>query len=109
MDITVIVYEVCFHLSSSLTYLQFDASLATLRYSSKKKAFTKASKKWTDDLGKKSIEDNFNKMIRYCKVVRILVHSQVSIESIKSFQVHPRHHLVVLYAACRFAGSLCEA
>lgn len=46
-------------------------------YSSKKKAFTKASKKWTDDLGKKSIEDNFNKMIRYCKVVRILVHSQI--------------------------------
>jgi large subunit ribosomal protein L3e len=48
------------------------------RFASKKKAFTKASKKWTDDLGKKSIEDNFNKMIRYCKVVRLIVHSQVS-------------------------------
>jgi hypothetical protein len=28
-------------------------------------------------LGKKTIEDNFKKMIRYCKVIRILVHSQV--------------------------------
>jgi hypothetical protein len=54
------------------------------RYSSKRKAFTKASKKWTDDLGKKSIEDNFNKMIRYCKVVRVLVHSQVSRETSES-------------------------
>lgn len=44
---------------------------------SKKKAFTKASKKWTDDLGKKSIEDNFKKMIRYCKFIRVIAHSQI--------------------------------
>lgn len=63
------------------------------RYSSKKKAFTKASKKWTDDLGKKTIEDNFNKMIRYCKVVRILVHSQVRIK-FKIVCLPMRHHLI---------------
>lgn len=49
------------------------------RHASKKKAFTKASKKWTDDLGKKSIEDNFKKMIRYCKFIRVIAHSQVSL------------------------------
>ena len=49
------------------------------RYKSKKKAFTKASKKWTDDLGKKSIENDFRKMLRYCKVIRVIAHSQVSI------------------------------
>jgi large subunit ribosomal protein L3e len=46
-------------------------------YASKKKAFTKAAKKWTDDLGKKSIEENFKKMIRYCKYIRVIAHSQI--------------------------------
>lgn len=48
-----------------------------IRYKSQKKAFTKASKKWTDDLGKKSIENDFRKMLRYCKVIRVIAHSQV--------------------------------
>lgn len=51
----------------------------SIRYKSKKKAFTKASKKWTDDLGKKSIENDFRKMLRYCKVIRVIAHSQVII------------------------------
>lgn len=49
-----------------------------VRYKSKKKAFTKANKKWTDDLGKKSIENTFKKMIRYCKTIRVIAHSQVN-------------------------------
>lgn len=48
------------------------------RYASKKKAFTKAAKKWSDELGKKSIEDNFKKMIRYCKYIRVIAHTQVN-------------------------------
>lgn len=55
------------------------------RYASKKKAFTKAVKKWTDDLGKKSIEDNFKKMIRYCKYIRVIAHSQVKKFVIKNY------------------------
>jgi len=65
-------------LFSSHLLISFPSDHHQNRFASKKKAFTKASKKWTDDLGKKSIEENFNKMIRYCKVVRLIVHSQVS-------------------------------
>merc|ERR1712168_1274480 len=38
-------------------------------YKSKRKAFTKASKKWTDEDGKKSIERDLEKIKKYCKVV----------------------------------------
>lgn len=65
------------HLDEVISYLRLFCSSPNSRYASKKKAFSKASKKWTDDLGKKSIEDNFKKMIRYCKYVRIICHSQV--------------------------------
>merc|ERR1711872_559528 len=43
---------------------------------SKKKAFTKASMKWTDDQGKKEIEKDFQKMKNYCKNIRVIVHTQ---------------------------------
>lgn len=49
-----------------------------LRYKSKKKAFTKASKKWQDDLGRKSIEADLKKIKKYCSVVRIIAHTQVT-------------------------------
>lgn len=48
------------------------------RYKSKKKAFTKYSKKWQDEEGKKQLEKDFASMKRYCKVVRIIAHTQVS-------------------------------
>lgn len=51
------------------------------RYKSKKKAFTKASKKWADPFGKKSIDNDFKKMIKYCKYIRVIVHSQVNFKS----------------------------
>ena len=48
------------------------------RYRSKKKAFTKASQRWKDDGGKASIEEDFNKMKKYCKIIRVICHTQVS-------------------------------
>ena len=49
------------------------------RYRSKKKAFTKASQKWNDEAGKKEIERDFNKIKKYCKVIRAICHTQVSL------------------------------
>jgi large subunit ribosomal protein L3e len=45
-------------------------------YQCKKKAFTKYAKKWTTDDGKKSIEKEFDRIKKYCQVVRLLVHTQ---------------------------------
>lgn len=53
--------------------------LHALRYKSKKKAFTKYCKKWQDDDGKKQLEKDFAAMKKYCQVVRIIAHTQVSI------------------------------
>jgi hypothetical protein len=54
------------------------------RYKSKKKAFTKTSKKWQDDLGRKSIEKNFRKLVKYCKVIRVIAHTQVILRMVYS-------------------------
>lgn len=48
-------------------------------YKSKKKAFTKASKKWQDDLGKKVIEKDLKAMKRYCKTIRVICHTQMKL------------------------------
>lgn len=48
------------------------------RYKSKKKAFTKYCKKWQDDEGKKQLEKDFALMKKYCQVIRIITHTQVS-------------------------------
>merc|ERR1712198_67811 len=48
-------------------------------YKSKKKAFTKASKKWQDDLGKKVIEKDLKAMKRYCKTIRVIAHTQMKL------------------------------
>ncbi|ESO84962.1 hypothetical protein LOTGIDRAFT_196203 [Lottia gigantea] len=46
---------------------------------SKKKAFTKNAKKWKDEAGKKLIESDFNKMKKYCKVIRVIAHTQTKL------------------------------
>jgi len=46
-------------------------------HKSKKRAFTNASKKWTDDVGKKEIEADLAKIKKYCSSVRIIAHTQV--------------------------------
>jgi len=43
---------------------------------SKKKAFTKASLKWKDEVGKKEIEKDLAQIKKYCKVVRLVAHTQ---------------------------------
>ncbi|KAK2706207.1 large ribosomal subunit protein uL3-like [Artemia franciscana] len=48
-------------------------------YRSKKKAFSKTSKKWQDDLGKKMIEKDLKAIERYCKVVRVIAHTQMKL------------------------------
>lgn len=47
------------------------------RHKSKKKAFTKYCKKWQDEDGKKQLEKDFAAMKKYCKVIRVIVHTQV--------------------------------
>lgn len=70
-------------IETALIYVFDECNLLRFRYKSKKKAFTKASKKWEVDLGKKSIENDFRKMLRYCKVIRVIAHSQVIIKKKK--------------------------
>lgn len=48
-----------------------------LRHKSKKKAFTKACKRWRDANGKKQLQRDFAAMKKYCKVIRVIVHTQV--------------------------------
>ena len=47
------------------------------RYKCKKKAFTKYSKKWQDETGKKQLDKDFNALKKYCSVIRVIIHSQV--------------------------------
>jgi len=48
-------------------------------YKAKRKAFTKYTKKWADDAGKKAIENDFKQMAKYCKVIRVLAHTQMKL------------------------------
>lgn len=52
-------------------------NLFCCRHKSKKKAFTKYCKKWQDADGKKQLEKDFAAMKKYCKVIRVIVHTQV--------------------------------
>jgi large subunit ribosomal protein L3e len=49
-------------------------------YSSKKKAFCKYAKKWGDEDGKKSIEEDLNKIKKYCSSIRVIAHTQVCLK-----------------------------
>ncbi|KAF6040131.1 RpL3 [Bugula neritina] len=57
-------------------------------YHSKKKAFTKYAKKWQDDDGRKVIERDFNKLIKYCKVIRVLCHTQMKLMNQRQKKAH---------------------
>lgn len=57
-------------------------------YKSKRKAFSKASKKWSDEDGKKSLERDLEKMKRYCQVIRVLVHTQQKLIGLKQKRAH---------------------
>ncbi|KRX52570.1 60S ribosomal protein L3 [Trichinella sp. T9] len=49
------------------------------RYKCERKAFTKASKKWQDEAGVKEIQTDFARMIKYCKVIRVIAHTQMKL------------------------------
>jgi len=57
-------------------------------YKSKKKAFTKASKKWQEDDGKKLIESDLRKIKKYCSVVRIIAHTQMKLLKKRQKKAH---------------------
>ncbi|KAK2833519.1 hypothetical protein Q5P01_017408 [Channa striata] len=57
-------------------------------YKSKKKAFTKYSKKWQDETGKKQLDKDFAVMKKYCSVIRVIVHSQMRLLPIKQKKAH---------------------
>jgi len=48
-------------------------------HNSKKKAFTNASKKWQDPVGKKLIDKDIKFMKKYCTVIRIVCHTQIKV------------------------------
>uniref|UniRef100_A0AC34R6E9 60S ribosomal protein L3 n=1 Tax=Panagrolaimus sp. JU765 TaxID=591449 RepID=A0AC34R6E9_9BILA len=57
-------------------------------YASKKKAFTKASKKWQDEDGKKDIEADLAKLKKYCTVIRVIAHTQMKLMRHKDKKAH---------------------
>merc|ERR1712150_154479 len=57
-------------------------------YRAKKKAFSKNSKKWQDETGKKEIERDFNKMKKYCKVIRVIAHTQMKLLKKRQKKAH---------------------
>lgn len=58
-------------------------------YRSKKKSFARASGRWKDDAGKASLDSDFEKMKKYCKVIRAICHTQLSlIKSLKQKKSH---------------------
>ncbi|GAB1607267.1 60S ribosomal protein L3-like [Argonauta hians] len=44
---------------------------------SKRRAYMKYAKKYQDSAGKRSIEKDYQKMIKYCNTIRIIVHTQI--------------------------------
>jgi large subunit ribosomal protein L3e len=48
-------------------------------HQSKRKAFTKYSKKWEDESGKKIIDHDFKQIVKYCKFILVLAHTQVKL------------------------------
>ncbi|KAJ7292379.1 hypothetical protein O6H91_Y280900 [Diphasiastrum complanatum] len=58
-------------------------------YKSKKKAFTKYSKKYETDEGKKDIEQELERMKKYASVIRVIAHTQVrKLKGIKQKKAH---------------------
>ncbi|TNM97336.1 hypothetical protein fugu_015492 [Takifugu bimaculatus] len=57
-------------------------------YKSKKKAFTKYSKKWQDEKGKKQLDKEFEQMKKYCSVIRVIIHTQMRLLPIGQKKAH---------------------
>merc|ERR1712098_124693 len=57
-------------------------------YKAKKKAFSKACRKWQDEDGQKQFEKDFQQMKKYCKVIRIIAHTQMKLLPLRSKKSH---------------------
>nr|XP_020742109.1 60S ribosomal protein L3-like isoform X1 [Odocoileus virginianus texanus] len=57
-------------------------------HKSKKKAFTKACKRWRDADGKKQLQKDFAAMKKYCKVIRVIVHTQMKLLPFRQKKAH---------------------
>ncbi|XP_018094789.2 60S ribosomal protein L3-like [Xenopus laevis] len=57
-------------------------------YKSKKKSFTKYCKKWQDEEGKKQLEKDFSTLKKYCKVIRVIVHTQMKLLPLRQKKAH---------------------
>jgi len=56
-------------------------------YRSKRKAYSKYAKKWTED-GGKEIEENLERIAKFCTIVRVITHSQVKKLNLKIKKAH---------------------
>jgi len=56
-------------------------------YASKKKAYTKYAKKWSDD-GGKDIQYELDRIAKFCSVVRVITHSQVKKLNLRIKKAH---------------------
>jgi len=57
-------------------------------YKSKRKAFSKSSKKWKDELGRKMIDKDLAAMARYCKIIRVIGHTQMRLMKQRQKKAH---------------------
>ncbi|XP_047569648.1 60S ribosomal protein L3-like isoform X3 [Lutra lutra] len=57
-------------------------------HKSKQKAFTKACKRWRDADGKKQLQKDFAAMKKYCKVIRVIVHTQMKLLPFRQKKAH---------------------
>lgn len=53
---------------------------------SKKKAFSKSSKRWEEDAA--SVDETFNKMKKYCCAIRLIAHTQMKLIPLKQKKAH---------------------
>merc|ERR1712168_447071 len=53
-----------------------------------KRRFSKACRKWQDEDGQKQIEKDFQQMKKYCKVIRIIAHTQMKLLPLRSKKSH---------------------
>merc|ERR1719244_2021328 len=57
-------------------------------YNAKKKAFTKSCRKWQDEDGQKQLERDFKEMKKYCKIIRVIAHTQVKLLPLRLKKAH---------------------
>lgn len=55
---------------------------------SKKKAFTKYAKKWTDEADKNSTIRDLERVKKYCSIVRVIAHTQVHLLNLRQKKAH---------------------